>query len=51
MEELYKITSIDRWFLYKLKRIVDVDNLIEVRTSTPSGSTKLSPFAQASALC
>ena len=31
MEELYKITSIDKWFLYKLKRIVDVDNLIEVR--------------------
>jgi hypothetical protein len=30
VEELYKITSIDKWFLYKLKRIVDVDTLIEV---------------------
>ncbi len=30
VEELYKITSIDKWFLYKLKRIVDVDKLIEV---------------------
>ena len=53
VEELYKITSIDKWFLYKLKRIVDVDNLIEVRSSThvPVGSTKLNPFAQVSASC
>ncbi|MHB9054561.1 MAG: carbamoyl-phosphate synthase (glutamine-hydrolyzing) large subunit [Paludibacteraceae bacterium] len=41
VDRIYELTKIDRWFLYKLKNIIDTAHLIEKCTNTEQLSTDL----------
>ncbi len=41
VDQIYKLTKIDRWFLYKLKNIIDTAHVIEKLTGKEQLSTEL----------